>query len=446
MNRRIQKIKIGATVIIMSAIMSTNLILPTFATEESESKQTLTLEELNKKAEEEHPNKPEGSWEIKPPTMSPPSYVGHIHKPIPFVNGKLAVNMDRLDRTNSQIEFSIDKNWLGGRKIKRIGFASIRWYGFAIDNAGLYEANTFDNEWTIKIFTNSKDFNEITDKHESKDRYFWVKPTFDLFYEWSNDIVFMVQLEDGIYYNGRVRFKLECMVNWYPGKDCRAKSYDETKTDLNVIYEAHDAPKKYMKGSIVKESEGYANNDDQIHGNENDHNNEETGGGNGGSEEGSQEQPKSGDNSQDKPELKPEENSQKQPDVKKQENDHEQSEQKNSKSDKKQLEPEELVLAAQEINDGKKENDSINDNNEKTTVEVEESESDLSAEDKEDSLEDDKNGQKLSEVPKLGEVTKNCNTISSLWWAWFLAGTMTGAILCKIFLSIKHTKKGSISD
>ena len=110
----------------------------------------------------EHPNAPEGDYEIAPMKIAPPSYEGHVHMPMPFVNGKLAMSLDRIDRTNSEIEFSVDKSWLGNRKIKRLGVASIRWYGFAIDNSGLYEANTFDNEWTIKMFASKADYEGLS--------------------------------------------------------------------------------------------------------------------------------------------------------------------------------------------------------------------------------------------------------------------------------------------
>lgn len=238
----------------VSAAMIMNFSVPTMATNK------MMLMGANVPYPE-HPNAPEGNWEIEPLKSLPPKYDGHIHLPIPFVDGKLAVSLDRIDRTNSQIEFSISKKWLGQHKIKRIGFASVRWYGFAIDNAGLYEANKFDDEWTTKLLASKFDYEEIKDQHDAGERYFWIKPTFDLFYEWSNDIVFMVQLDDGQYYNGRVLFKDDCMGEWYPGKDCRVKSFDITKTSWNVRYAIHDAPKKYQEGMKLRTEDGYLNSD-----------------------------------------------------------------------------------------------------------------------------------------------------------------------------------------
>ena len=204
----------GLLTVAASAVMAMNFSVPTMATNKMLS--------MNANVpNQEHPNVPEGNWEIEPLKSLPPKYDGHIHLPVPFVDGKLAVSLDRIDRTNSQIEFSISKKWLGQHKIKRIGFASVRWYGFAIDNAGLYEANKFDDEWTTKLLASKFDYEEIKDRHDTGERYFWIKPTFDLFYEWSNDVVFMVQLDDGQYYNGRVLFKDDCMGDWYLGKDCR---------------------------------------------------------------------------------------------------------------------------------------------------------------------------------------------------------------------------------
>ena len=48
-------------------------------------------------------------------------------------------------------------------------------------------------------------------------------------------------------------------------------------------------------------------------------------------------------------------------------------------------------------------------------------------------------------VPKLGEAKKEGNIIFNLWWVWFIAGTIMGATLCKIFLSIHSKKDETIS-
>ena len=111
MNKRhIKKIKTGAIVMVMSTAIVMNLAPSTFALG-GDAKGTGITENTDID-DREHPNKPEGSWKIEKPKMLPPSYDGHVHVPIPFVDGKLAVNMDRLDRTNSQIEFSINKKYL----------------------------------------------------------------------------------------------------------------------------------------------------------------------------------------------------------------------------------------------------------------------------------------------------------------------------------------------
>ena len=224
------RMRIGAITMATSAVMALSFASPISAL----GKATTTSTE-NKGSKKvvypEHPNAPEGDYEIAPMKIAPPSYEGHVHMPMPFVNGKLAMSLDRIDRTNSEIEFSVDKSWLGNRKIKRLGVASIRWYGFAIDNSGLYEANTFDNEWTTKMFASKADYEGLSDRHESKDRYFWVRPTFDLFYEWSNDVVFVLQLDDNTYYNGRVYFKEDCLLHWIEGRNCVVDKYDQSKND-----------------------------------------------------------------------------------------------------------------------------------------------------------------------------------------------------------------------
>ena len=475
------RIRFGAMAVATGAVLTMGLAVPTFALEIK----TMTPEELRAIMDKEHPNKPEGSWEIEPLKSLPPSYEGHVHVPMPFANGKLALNLDRIDRTNSEIEFSIDKNWLGNRRIKRIGFAAVRWYGFAIDNSGLYEANTFDNEWTTKLFTSKVDYEEITDRHESNGRYFWIKPTFDLFYEWSNDIVFVLQLDDNTYYNGRVIFKSDCMANWYEGKACRAKSYDETKTMWNVGYEAEEAPKKkYEVGMSVSEANGYMNGDMQS----------ET--------PGAPVEPEKPETpvEPEKPEIpaepekpvvptepekpvvpiKPEEpikpevpvepekpKNTEEPEKKEMESSNEttveigkteketenentpegKNEEKNEKTLKVHMagrRPYEMRLSTQNTSNQQNEN---NENTEVDEAETTEIEADETEENNNDgaSETEEKNEQLPAEVPKLGEVKKEFS-IFNQWWAWLIAGTIVGAILHKIFLSIHSKKQESISD
>ena len=55
----------------------------------------------------------------------------------------------------------------------------------------------------------------------------------------------------------------------------------------------------------------------------------------------------------------------------------------------------------------------------------------------------DKTNNTSIEVPKLGEIKNERNFI--LWWVWFIIGTVVGATLHKIFLSIRSKKK-SISN
>ena len=106
MNKRhIKKIKTGAIMMVMSTAIVMNLAPSTFALG-GDAKGTETTENTDID-DREHPNKPEGSWKIEKPKMLPPSYDGHVHVPIPFVDGKLAVNMDRLDRTNRKDWFCI---------------------------------------------------------------------------------------------------------------------------------------------------------------------------------------------------------------------------------------------------------------------------------------------------------------------------------------------------
>jgi hypothetical protein len=465
----------------VSAAMIMNFSVPTMATNK------MMLMGANVPYPE-HPNVPEGNWEIEPLKSLPPKYDGHIHLPIPFVDGKLAVSLDRIDRTNSQIEFSISKKWLGQHKIKRIGFASVRWYGFAIDNAGLYEANKFDDEWTTKLLASKFDYEEIKDQHNAGERYFWIKPTFDLFYEWSNDVVFMVQLDDDQYYNGRVFFKNDCMGEWYPGKDCRVKSFDTTKTSWNVRYAIHDAPKKYQEGMKLRTEDGYLNSDAITEKKENEVRPEEpkkpdtpkTSDEKKGSEESKkpekQDETTKKENSGDskdteKPGKKAEEESNKTSELAEKEKREGgiKNEEGINKEDKRN-EHHDVVVGKPQTNlggvkntdhtkDKEKNNVSVlaveknisegsdagEEDKDKTEIEVENEAGAISQDDNDQVKEiENKNENKINEVPKLGE-TKKENTGISLWWAWFIGGTVLGATLHKIFFSIRSKKK-SISN
>ena len=483
----------------VSAAMIMNFSVPTMATNK------MMLMGANVPYPE-HPNAPEGNWEIEPLKSLPPKYDGHIHLPIPFVDGKLAVSLDRIDRTNSQIEFSISKKWLGQHKIKRIGFASVRWYGFAIDNAGLYEANKFDDEWTTKLLASKFDYEEIKDQHDAGERYFWIKPTFDLFYEWSNDIVFMVQLDDGQYYNGRVLFKDDCMGEWYPGKDCRVKSFDITKTSWNVRYAIHDAPKKYQEGMKLRTEDGYLNSDAITEKKEDEVRPEEQKKPDApkpSDKTKESEEPKKPDTTKNPGEKKEPEESKKpgkqdettkneksgdskdaeRPDKKAEgesnktselaEKEKSEGEIKNkeeiNKEDKRN-EHHDVVVGKPQTNlggvkntdhtkDKEKNNVSVlaveknisegsdagEEDKDKTEIEVENEAGAISQDDNDQVKEiENKNENKINEVPKLGE-TKKENTGISLWWAWFIGGTVLGATLHKIFFSIRSKKK-SISN
>ena len=56
------------------------------------------------------------------------------------------------------------------------------------------------------------------------------------------------------------------MTDWKPGRDCRVKSFDTTKTEWNARYELHDAPKKYVEGMKLKSEDGYLNSDVNVSG------------------------------------------------------------------------------------------------------------------------------------------------------------------------------------
>lgn len=464
------RMRIGAITMATSAVMALSFASPISAL----GKATTTSTE-NKGSKKvvypEHPNAPEGDYEIAPMKIAPPSYEGHVHMPMPFVNGKLAMSLDRIDRTNSEIEFSVDKNWLGNRKIKRLGVASIRWYGFAIDNSGLYEANTFDDEWTTKMFASKADYEGLSDRHESKDRYFWVRPTFDLFYDWSNDVVFVLQLDDNTYYNGRVYFKEDCLLHWIEGRNCVVDKYDQSKMMRNVSYKAVAAPKKkYITGMIPREVDGYANTDINAvepekpvtpekpvipekpvvpekpvipekpvtpeKPEEKNKTEDET-----SIEVGKSEETKKTTESENEPEDKSDEKNKEKTEV----------EPKTQNVEKPSIDnnlPRKSlgVVTAQSITENPKDDTENTGANSVDSTEIESSDSAEEKVEKDEQSEDkEKTDQEATEVPKLGEVKKEFN-IFSQWWTWLIAGTIVGAILHKIFLSIRSKKHETISD
>jgi hypothetical protein len=80
------------------------------------------------------------------------------------------------------------------------------------------------------------------------------------------------------------------------------------------------------------------------------------------------------------------------------------------------------------------------------STEIESSDSAEEKVEKDEQSEDkEKTDQEATEIPKLGEVKKEFN-IFSQWWTWLIAGTIVGAILHKIFLSIRSKKHETISD
>ena len=458
MNRQKIKIKAGLAVFVLSTVMAVNFILPTYATDGNTSTPR-TPEEEAELVRKEHPNVPDGRHIREPLVSTPPSYEGHVHQPIPFVNGKLALNMDRIDRTNSQIEFSIDKSWLGERKIKRIGFGAIRWYGFVFLYPGKYEDSKFDREWTTNIYTNKVDYGELADRHESKDRYFWIMPTFDLFYEWSNDIVYVVQFEDGVYYNGRVSYEEGCMHDWLPGDDCRAITYDETKEELNVDYRVHKAPSPYVKGmTVVSRKNGYMNDDLKAEDNNQEPKEDsnsvtgENGGTVGGeNNSGNVTNPGSGDNSGSNNLETPDEK-QKTPEPAKQDDAKSNQDQEPKQGQVITNErligagvdeevKEDKVLFATEVEDGDRKSGVDSEIDEETTIDTIDDEKDTHLEEKEEIMKE----QNPSEVPKLGDVKSEKN-LFNLWWLWFTTGIAVGAILYKTFLSMIHAKKNKVSE
>ncbi len=440
------RMRIGAITMATSAVMALSFASPISAL----GKATTTSTE-NKGSKKvvypEHPNAPEGDYEIAPMKIAPPSYEGHVHMPMPFVNGKLAMSLDRIDRTNSEIEFSVDKSWLGNRKIKRLGVASIRWYGFAIDNSGLYEANTFDNEWTTKMFASKADYEGLSDRHESKDRYFWVRPTFDLFYEWSNDVVFVLQLDDNTYYNGRVYFKEDCLLHWIEGRNCVVDKYDQSKTMRNVSYKAVAAPKKkYTIGMIPREVDGYANTDINAvepekpvtpeKPEEKNKTEDET-----SIEVGKSEETKKTTESENEPEDKSDEKNKEKTEVEPKTQNVEKSSIYNNLP-RKSL----GVVTAQSITENPKDDTENTGANSVDSTEIDSSDSAEEKVEKDEQSEDkEKTDQEATEIPKLGEVKKEFNILSQ-WWTWLIAGTIVGAILHKIFLSIRSKKHETISD
>ena len=458
------RMRIGAITMATSAVMALSFTSPISALGKATTASTEN-KGSKKVVYPEHPNAPEGDYEIAPMKIAPPSYEGHVHMPMPFVNGKLAMSLDRIDRTNSEIEFSVDKSWLGNRKIKRLGVASIRWYGFAIDNSGLYEANTFDNEWTIKMFASKADYEGLSDRHESKDRYFWVRPTFDLFYEWSNDVVFVLQLDDNTYYNGRVYFKEDCLLHWIEGRNCVVDKYDQSKTMRNVSYKAVAAPKKkYTIGMIPREVDGYANTDINAvepekpvtpekpvvpekpvipekpitpeKPEEKNKTEDET-----SIEVGKSEEAKKTAGSENESEDKSDEKNKEKTEIKPKTQNVEKSSIHNNFS-RRSL----GVVTAQSITESQ---ESDTENTGTGSVDSTEIESSDSAEEKvekdEQSEDKEKTDQEATEIPKLGEVKKEFNILSQ-WWTWLIAGTIVGAILHKIFLSIRSKKHETISD
>ena len=97
------------------------------------------------------------------------------------------------------------------------------------------------------------------------------------------------------------------------------------------------------------------------------------------------------------------------------------------------------VLAVEKnINDGSNVGEEDKD---KTEIEVENEAGAISQDDNDQVKEiENKNENKINEVPKLGE-TKKENTGISLWWAWFIGGTVLGATLHKNFFSIRSKKE-----
>ena len=386
-------------------------------------------------------------WKDTPPKIIPENYVGHVHKWMPFVDGKLAMSMERIDRTNGEIEFSIDRKWLNGRKIKRVGFAAVKWYDIAINHSDIYEANEWDNEWAINIYK-SKDNEPISDMHDSTDRIFWIKTVdFNLAYETTNDIVFVLYLDDGVYYNGRVKYN-DC--DWYPGYSCRVEKYDETKTSENVKYEPYRSPRKYVEGMAVRIAEGYTYDDNRVRVLPM------------RPSDPSLKLPDTPKPEQPKPEVpKPE---QSKPEVPKSESGKTEVKQPQSVS-KNNVNSETVatLTTSMQQEEGRNRTGNVLANNDDASknsgqdnedVEVEplnneENEVDKNkASDQENISDEDKTSknEKISKVPKLGDVNKQSD-IFSIWWVWLLVGTGVSTVIFKIFLPVlKNRKKKTISD
>ena len=303
---------------------------------------------------------------------------------------------------------------------------------------GKYEVTDFESDSLQEVSENSVERTEA-DKKKTISVDYLVK-LFSGKLDFSQE-----QLDDGQYYNGRVLFKDDCMGEWYPGKDCRVKSFDTAKTSWNARYAVHDAPKKYQEGMKLKAEDGYLNSDVVTEKKENETHPEEPKkpdtpkNPNGKKDhEGSKkpDTPKASDEKKISEESKKPE---KQDETTKKENSGDSRE--SEKTDKKRNNV--SVLATEKTTEDGNNSDTENDT--KTEIEVENEVGTISQDDKDQSKEiGNKNDSSLNEVPKLGEIKKE-NTGISLWWAWFIGGTVLGATLHKIFFSIRSKKK-SISN
>ena len=101
------------------------------------------------------------------------------------------------------------------------------------------------------------------------------------------------------------------------------------------------------------------------------------------------------------------------------------------------------VVTAQSITENPKDDTENTGANSVDSTEIDSSDS---AEEKVEKDEQSEDKEKTDqEIPKLGEVKKEFNILSQ-WWTWLIAGTIVGAILHKIFLSIRSKKHETISD
>ena len=104
------------------------------------------------------------------------------------------------------------------------------------------------------------------------------------------------------------------------------------------------------------------------------------------------------------------------------------------------------VVTAQSITENPKDDTENTGADSVDSTEIESSDSAEEKVEKDEQSEDkEKTDQEATEIPKLGEVKKEFN-IFSQWWTWLIAGTIVGAILHKIFLSIRSKKHETISD